>query len=94
MSELSKRKQIIYRANHRGIKEMDIVIGGYANAFVMAMDDESLASFQTIMDESDRDLFSWFTGELELPDHIDRSLFEVILEYSQKAALKQQCRTD
>ncbi len=85
MDELSKRKQIIYRANHRGIKEMDIVIGGYANAFVMDMDDERLVKFQTIMDESDRDLFSWFTGELDLPNHIDSSLFEEILNYSQNA---------
>ena len=37
--DLRRRKQMIYRANHRGIKEMDIVLGGYANAHVMEMAD-------------------------------------------------------
>ncbi len=81
--DIRRRKQMIYRANHRGIKEMDIVIGGYADAHVMGMDDETLNAFEAIMDESDRDLFSWFTGEISVPERFDTPLFAAILAFTQ-----------
>lgn len=79
MTETNRRKQLIYRANHRGIKEMDIILGGFADRHVMELDVEKLDTFEAIMAEADRDLLSWFTGEQPLPDHIDRQLFDAIL---------------
>ena len=32
MAEDHRRKQLLYRANHRGIKEMDLILGGFATA--------------------------------------------------------------
>lgn len=77
-----RRKQIIYRSNHRGIKEMDIVIGGYANAFVMDMPIEVLDEFEKIISELDRDLLTWFVGEVEVPEHIKSPLFDRILKHT------------
>lgn len=88
MADTAKRKQMIYRANHRGIKEMDILIGGYASAYVMDMDDDTLVSFEALMDESDRDLLSWFTGEIPLPKKFDAQLFMAILNHTQTAFKK------
>lgn len=79
MNDTNRRKQLIYRANHRGIKEMDIILGGFADRHVMGLDAESLDLFEAIMAEADRDLLSWFTGEQSVPGHIDRPLFEAIL---------------
>ena len=79
MDDTNRRKQLIYRANHRGIKEMDIILGGFAGRHVMGLDAESLDLFEAIMAEADRDLLSWFTGEQPLPDHVDRPLFDRIL---------------
>lgn len=86
MSDLNRRKQIIYRSNHRGIKEMDIILGRYADQYVMAMTAEELEAYVTIMDEMDRDLLSWFTGEVQCPDHINRAMFEKILAFTTDAA--------
>ena len=82
MSDLNRRKQMIYRSNHRGIKEMDIVLGLYADAHVMELSAAELDDFARIMDEMDRDLFSWFTGEVACPDHINKPMFEAILAYA------------
>lgn len=77
-----RRKQIIYRSNHRGIKEMDIIIGGYANAFVMDMPVDVLDEFEKIISELDRDLLTWFVGEVEAPKNIKSPLFDRILKYT------------
>ena len=79
MDDTKRRKQLIYRANHRGIKEMDIILGGFADRHGMALAAQSLDALEAIMAESDRDLLSWFTGEHALPAHIDRALFDAIL---------------
>ena len=79
MNDTNRRKQLIYRANHRGIKEMDIILGGFAERHVMGLDTASLDLLEAIMAESDRDLLTWFTGEQALPDHIDKVLFDAIL---------------
>jgi antitoxin CptB len=77
---------MIYRSNHRGIKEMDIILGRYADTHVMEMSVDELNVFETIMDEMDRDLLSWFTGEIECPKHIDKTMFEKILKFTTDSA--------
>jgi len=81
-----RRKQAIYRANHRGIKEMDIILGRFANAHVGAMDEAMLTRFEAIMAEADRDLVLWFTGETGAPEHIDAELFAAILSHQKSVA--------
>ncbi|MBL1404382.1 MAG: succinate dehydrogenase assembly factor 2 [Rhizobiales bacterium] len=77
-----RKKQLLYRANHRGIKEMDIIIGGYADAFIMDMPVDVLDEFEKIMSELDRDLLTWFVGEVEVPAHIKSPLFDTILQHT------------
>lgn len=73
---------MIYRSNHRGIKEMDIILGRYADAFVLEMSPQELDKFEVIMDEMDRDLLTWFTGEVTCPDHLDAEMFAAILKFT------------
>jgi len=77
-----RRKQVIYRANHRGIKEMDIILGGFADKRVMEMGDEKLVVLEALMAESDRDLLTWFTSEIPVPPEFDTPLFAEILDFT------------
>ena len=64
----TRLKRLKYRANHRGIKEMDIVLGGFANERLDALSSQELDDFETLMQENDRDLLIWFTmGRLSFP---------------------------
>ena len=78
----TRRKQIIYRANHRGIKEMDILLGRFADAHADRMDAAELDRLEALMEESDRDLLSWFTGEKEPPANVRGELFDRILAHA------------
>ena len=74
-------KQLIYRANHRGIKEMDIILGEFARARLATLDAHELDQFEALMAEIDRDLLSWFTGEVPVPAEFDTVIFKSILDY-------------
>ena len=50
------RKRLLYKATHRGTKEADKIIGGYAEAYLDAMTEDVLASFDRLLDESDHAL--------------------------------------
>ncbi len=74
----ARRKQMLYRASHRGIKEMDIILGAFAAANIGLLAPERLDALEKLMSETDRDLLTWFTGEQPVPADIDREMFEAI----------------
>lgn len=75
-------KRLIYRANHRGIKEMDIVLGRFAVDHLETMDDEAIDAFEALMSEHDRDLLTWFTGEIPFPLEHLTEMFEQVRAYT------------
>ena len=81
MEKENRLKRLKYRANHRGIKEMDIVIGRFANEKLDSLSDDNLDLFEQLMAEHDRDLIIWFTGEQEFPDEETKPMFEMVREH-------------
>ena len=60
-------KRLRMRAWHRGIKEMDILLGSWADANLADADDATLDLVETIMAEADHDLYQWVSGQKEPP---------------------------
>jgi antitoxin CptB len=70
-----RRKQVLYRAWHRGMREMDLIMGRFADAEIGNLSDEDLAEFERLIEVPDRDLLGWITGEAETPGNYDSPLF-------------------
>jgi len=60
-------KKLIYQSNHRGCKELDIILGGFATKNLQFLSDEELAIYEQMCNESEWDIYSWFTGEKQTP---------------------------
>jgi antitoxin CptB len=76
-----RRRRILYRCWHRGIREMDLVFGSFAEAEIAGLSDEELDEFETIMGEDDHDLHAWITGAKPLPEHRQTPLFARVAAY-------------
>ena len=76
-----RRRRILFRSWHRGIREMDLVFGSFADAFIDSLSDAELTQFEELLAIDDRDLLTWVTGELPTPDEYKHSLFERICSY-------------
>ena len=72
------RRKLLFRAWHRGIREMDLILGRFADASIAAMDDAELREFAAFLEINDRDLIQWFTGEVPVPQEQDTPLFRKI----------------
>jgi len=77
-----RRKQMLYRATHRGIKEMDIILGGFAGRYIGDMNELQLDELENLMDHNDLDLLQWFTACARPPVEINSVLFQKILAYA------------
>ena len=76
-----RRRRILYRCWHRGIREMDLVFGQFAEAEIAGLPDGELDELETIMAEEDNDLVKWITGEKPVPEQYRTPLFERIASY-------------
>jgi antitoxin CptB len=55
----TRRRRAAYRANHRGTKEMDRLLGRYADEHLAGMDGEALARFERLLAIEDPHLQQW-----------------------------------
>jgi antitoxin CptB len=62
-------KRLRYRAWHRGTREMDLILGTFADRHLEAMGAGELAAFEALLDAPDPDLYRWIVGE-EAPEGI------------------------
>ena len=73
-------KRLKLRSMRRGIKEMDIILSGFAREHLMAMSEEQLDIYEKFLNENDQDLYQWVSGQ-EIVDKHYESLVEQIKLY-------------
>lgn len=76
-----RRKRLRYRAWHRGTREMDLVLGPYADANLERLDGVGLNRLETLMNEEDTDLLAWITGQEPPPERADRDLLSTLAHF-------------
>ncbi len=79
-----RRRRLRYRAWHRGTKEMDLVLGPFADAHLEGLDTLELDRLETLMDEEDTDLLKWVMGQESVPADRDADLLKTIIAYRLK----------
>lgn len=62
-----RRKRLKIRAWRRGTKEMDLILGPYADAHLAGMDQAALDRFDALLGEYDQDLYQWVSGQAPAP---------------------------
>jgi|TARA_Y200000002_G_scaffold296688_1_gene251276 antitoxin CptB len=62
-------KKLLFKASHRGTKEMDIILGNFAKKNLESMDIDNLKLFEELLEIPDPDLYKWFTSEdINIPE--------------------------
>jgi len=77
----ARRRKALYHAWHRGMREMDLLLGNFADAAIGDLPDSELSDFETLMDVPDPDLFDWISGREDVAANYDTALFRRILDF-------------
>jgi antitoxin CptB len=83
-----RRRRILFRAWHRGIREMDLIFGQFADTELHALPEAELDEFERILGEDDNDLFKWICGEQALPERLRTPLFARVSAFRPEEAFR------
>lgn len=71
-------KKLKYRAEHRGFREADIIIGGFAEKHLHELSAAELDAFERLIDQPDQDLYGWIAGLKAVPEEFEGEMLERI----------------
>ena len=54
------KKQIIYRSNHRGVKEMDLLLGRFVKKYINNLQNDDLQDLMNILLIEDEIIQKWY----------------------------------
>lgn len=63
-------KRLAMRSWRRGTKEMDMILGPFADTGMAKLSDERLDQYETLLEEADQDLYMWMSNQQEIPTNI------------------------
>ena len=78
----ARRRKLLFRAWHRGMREMDLIMGRFADARIEQLGAAELADFEHVMEVPDRELLAWITGEADVPPNYDTALFRRLRDFN------------
>jgi antitoxin CptB len=76
-----RRKRLLFRCWHRGTREMDLILGRFADAEIANLSDDELAQFEYLMDVPDPDLYAALTANVPPAPDFASGLFDRIKSF-------------
>ena len=80
----TRRRKLLFRCWHRGMREMDLIMGRFADAAVEQLTSDELAEFEHLLEVPDRELLGGIIGEADVPPHYDTALFRRLRDFNRR----------
>ena len=76
-----RRRRLLYRLWHRGTREMDLIMGRFADASIDALSEEDIGELERLADVPDPELYGWLTGGVPVPADFDVAVFRRLRDF-------------
>ncbi len=77
-----RRKRLLFQSHHRGTKEADHLMGGFADRHLADLDDAALDRFEALLDDADGDLFDWITQRRPVPADRASDVMDMLISFN------------
>lgn len=67
MTDENRRKMLKFRAWRRGFREMDLLMGSFADATLESLGIEGLDEFERLLEVPDWEVYAWLIGQKSVP---------------------------
>ena len=74
-SSENRRKRLLFRAQRRGFKEVDLIFGAYADSHLAGLDAQGLDQFEALLTAPDQEVYAWLRGAADVPAEYDNPVF-------------------
>ena len=79
-----RRRKLLFRAWHRGMREMDLIMGRFAESAIEQLTAAELIDFENLMEVPDREILAWVTGETDVKADFDTALFRRLRDFNRR----------
>jgi antitoxin CptB len=81
----ARRRRLLFRSWHRGMREVDLIMGRFADAVIEHLTEHELGEFEQLLEVPDRELLAWVTYETEVPATFDTALFRRLRDFNHRS---------
>lgn len=78
------RKRLAFRSWHRGIREMDLILGRFADRHLAGLDRSQLDRYAALLENSDPNIYDWLMGLAPRPAEIGEDLWRLLADSMSK----------
>jgi antitoxin CptB len=71
-----RRRKLLFRSWHRGIREMDLLLGHFADAQLSGLSEVELDEYESWLELPDQQIFAWLNGTEATPQAVNTPLFQ------------------
>lgn len=75
------RKKLMFRSWHRGTREMDLLLGRFADTHVPQLSADDLVVYDRFLANSDPDIYNWVSRTEPVPPAEDNAVVQLLLAF-------------
>jgi antitoxin CptB len=76
-----RRRKLLFRAWRRGVREMDLIVGRFADVHIDRFDDGALDDFERLIEVPNAELYAWVTGDERAPVEHDTAVLRQLIAF-------------
>jgi antitoxin CptB len=74
-------KRLLFQSRHRGMREADYLIGGFAERHLTSLTDSEIDAFERLLDEPDPDVIDWILERTPAPTSHQGRILDLIIKF-------------
>jgi antitoxin CptB len=82
----ARRRKLLFRAWRRGVREMDLIVGRFADAHIDKFDEAGLDDFERLIEAPNAALYAWVVGAENVPANYDTAVFAQLKAFHMQTA--------
>lgn len=76
-----RRRRLKFRCWHRGMREVDLLLGRFADARVETLSGDDLTAFEALLEMPDPEVLAWIMGGEAVPPEMDTPLVRQLIAF-------------
>jgi antitoxin CptB len=82
--ETGLRRRLLFQSRHRGVKELDLILGRFAEAHLAGFRMAELQQFGMLLEQQDPDIYDWLVGRVPLPARLQNPVTQRLLDFTNR----------
>jgi len=76
-----RRKRLLFRSWHRGVREADLLLGSFAERHLAELSDAQLDRYEALLANSDGPILDWITARVAPPPEQDSDVLRLVMNF-------------